>query len=645
MNDQNNKSRLERLQEDIYKKDFQAPKSERSRLEQKQYDLESDWEPMEEEQETNSDLSSLSGDKKKKMGFFGWVMIFALLFFIGSVSYAGFVFWGGNQTISASEVDINVVGPVSIGAGEVLSLDLIIQNNNPVPLQAVDLIIEYPEGTRSAENMIDNLTRVRERIDDIESGSILRKTIDSALFGDEGDNKEISITAEYQVPGSNAIFKKQKVFSVVLNAAPARISVSGLKEISSGQEVELVATITSNSNTEIKNLMVTASYPFGFELLDTDIDPTYSNNVWVIDSLAPNEKKTITLTGTITGQNEEERVFRFNTGLISEENERDIGVVFNNFIHELTVKRPFVGLNIVINGMRDSVVAANSGSMVDSELVFSNNTNDLIRNAVIRIELDGAVLDETRVTAEDGFYRSSDNTILFNSETNPDLEQIPARSEIRSTFRFKLKDLINSSLNYTNPEVKLNAFLEGERISDNNVEEEISENIVKNVKVISDVFIGSYTLRDIGPFENTGPIPPKAEEETSYTITWSVSNNSNNLENARITALIPSYVNWKNKVNPSSENYSYDENSRTLTWNLGNVSSGVGNGSNARELSFQVGLFPSLSQVGQSPSLLRNVVFTADDTFAETEIQIQGNAPTTKINGVNTVNNHNIVVE
>jgi hypothetical protein len=437
------------------------------------------------------DIRNNNIEKKKGFGFFSYIMILTVLFFIGSVSYASYVFLGGSQTISTNDVGINISGPVSVGAGEVLSLDLIIQNNNPVTIEAVDLIIEYPNGTKSAKNMIDPLNRTRERIENIESGTITRKTLSSALFGDEGDNKEISIIIEYQVTGSNAIFSKEKVFSVILNAAPARISISGLKEISSGQEVELEAKITSNSISELKNLMITATYPFGFKFISSDVDPTYSNDTWVFDSFSPNEEKIIKIKGTITGQNEEERVFRFNTGLVSDENEREVGVVFNNYLHGILVKKPFVGLVININGSTEPVVNVNSGKNVAAKLIFSNNTNDLIRNLGLRLKIEGAIFDESQIYSS-GFYRSVDNTLIFNTETNPELEQVNAREIISADFQFKIKDLINSGININNPEVKITAFLEGDRISDNNVEEKINETSVKLVRVISDVFANTY---------------------------------------------------------------------------------------------------------------------------------------------------------
>ena len=644
----NDDSRLEKLQKDLYSKDYQKKSLNRNQLDQKDYVLESEWKKEKEQEsqkKTKPDLSDLVEEEKKRIGFFSYIMIVAVIFFIGSVSYAAFVFFGGGQTISANDVDINISGPVSVGAGEVLSLDLIIQNNNPVPIEAIDLIIEYPNGTKSADNLIDSLNRTRDRIGDIAPGAITRQTLNAALFGNEGDNKEISISVEYQVTGSNAIFSKKKLFSVILNAAPARIAVTGLREVSSGQEIEIEASIKSNSISELKNLIVTASYPFGFNFTDSNIDPAYSNNIWVIDSISPNEEKIIKIKGTITGQNEEERIFRFNTGLVSEENEREIGVVFNDYLHDVVVKKPFVGLVMNINGSTDPIVTANSGETVRAELVFSNNTNDIIRNLDLRLKLEGFILDESKVSSKDGFYRSADNTLVFNTETNPKLEQINARDELRTTFQFDMKSLINSGIDIKNPEVKITAFLEGDRISDNNVEEKINETSVKVVKVISDVFVGSYTIRDIGPFENTGPVPPVVEQETTYTLTWSVSNNSNNLENGRLTATLPQYVLWNNKVSPTSENYSYDEKTRRITWNIGNLSAGVGNTSDPREISFNVTLFPSISQVGEKPNLLRDILFTARDTFAEADIEIIGRLPNTKLSEGSAVNRHEFVVE
>lgn len=632
----NNKSRLEKLQDQLYQNDFKSETDNRNNLEEDKYDLGHDWEEDKKDENKEKgpnfvDLSEVEEEPPKKtgIGFFGYILILAGLFFLASVGYAAYVFLGTSQDIAAEDININIVGPVSIGAGEILSLDLIIQNNNPVQVEAIDLIIEYPNGTKSSEDLVTDLRRTVERIDPISPGGVSRETLTAALFGEEGDNKEIKVSVEYQALGSSAIYKKEKVFSIILNAAPARVAVFGLDEVSSGQEIELEATITSNSNTELKNLMVVANYPFGFQFLESDLEPTYSDNVWVLESLGPNSSKTIKIKGTITGQNTEERIFRFSTGLVSEEDETQIGVVFNNFIHEMIIQRPFVGLNLLINGSSNPVVVARSGSEIVSELVFSNNTNDFVRNLDIRLSFNGDIFRESTVRSNDGFYRSIDNTLIFNRDTSSKFREIDPREQSSSEIKFDIEDLSRSSSSIRNPEIKINAYLEGDRMSSSNLEQEIKETFTKTIKIVTDVLVGSYTLRNMGPFENTGPIPPKAEESTDYTIQWSISNSYNNLENARITAVLPTYVTWNNRVSPSDESIIYDETTRQLVWNIGNIGAGAGQSTDPKTLYFQVSLLPSLTQVGSEPILLRNVFFTATDSFTQTNIEISGKSPDT----------------
>lgn len=640
----NKKSKIDRLQEQLYDNDFKSKIDERSELEYEQHKIESDWQRSNNSEEL---VKSLTADlsEKEGLGFFGYILILAALFFVASIGYAGYVFWGGNHEISAEDVDISVSGPVSVGAGEVLSLDLIIQNNNPVQLEDVDLIVEYPNGSKSADDLKTDLKRTRERIDPIASGEILREPIKAVLFGEEGDNKEISVSIEYQVTGSNAIFSKKKVFSIILNAAPARISVLGLKEVSSGQEIEFEATVTSNSTSQLNNLTVTVNYPFGFKFIEADPSPSISDNLWVIESLPPKETKKIKIKGTLSGQNEEDRIFRFAVGLAKEENNQEIGVVFSNFIHEMTIQRPFVGLKLLIDNSDESVVAVKSGNKVSSKLIFSNNTNDYIRNLDIRLDFDGSVFDESSFVVNDGYYRSVDNTLIFNRDTSKKFIEIKPRQSSEFDINFLILKLLNLTPNIINPEIKINAYLEADRVSETNVEDELKDTISKTIRVISDVFVATYTLSDMGPFANSGQIPPRAEQPTTYTLQWSISNSYNNLTNAKMTGILPAYVSWNNRVSPSSEVYTYDEKTRQITWNIGNVAAGAGQRFEPKELYFQVTLVPSLTQVGQKPILLNDIFFSAQDDFTKTNIEIRGNSPTTYLSDDNTVQGHEIVIE
>jgi hypothetical protein len=631
------KSKLEKLEQKLYSVDGISSK-ERAELKQKKYTVDNDW-------EDSVPNNNFNFPQKKKIGFFTLIFILAAIFFVGSLSYAGYIFLSGNQSVSGNDVDLKIIGPVSVAGGEALSVDAIVSNNNKVPLELVDLFAEYPEGSKNSENISEDLRRVNLDLGTIAPGSVTRQTVKVALFGEEGANKQINFILQYRIPGSNAIFEKKKTFEIALNATPVRLSVSGLEQISSGQPLELTLKVTSNSPQVLKNVMVNAEYPFGFKYEKSDLKPKYDNNIWVFDELKPNEEITFKISGTMEGQNQEDRVFRFNAGLTKEDSPQEMGVLFITDIHQTQINKSFIGLVLNVNKNPASVVTVNGGQTNEGELVFTNNTNDPIKNLEIKLQLVGSVLDETSVVVANGFYRSIDNMIIWNKETDSAFLSIAPRQTQHLSFRFKTSDLSSGKLNILNPQVDVTAKVSGTRISTNNTEESISSDAFKNIKVLSDVSVYAYTNYDKGPFVNSGPIPPKVDTPTTYSLELNITNDSNDLENGQITAILPTYVSWKNNISPGSENVSYDSVNRKITWNIGNIPAGTGYTKLGKQLYFQVELLPSISQKNSKLSLLDDVFFTAKDTFTRTSISKTISAPTTAIKGYPIADGHENVVE
>jgi hypothetical protein len=127
-----------------------------------------------------------------------------------------------------------------------------------------------------------------------------------------------------------------------------------------------------------------------------------------------------------------------------------------------------------------------------------------------------------------------------------------------------------------------------------------------------------------GPIKNTGPIPPRVGQSTSYTVLWSIVNTSNNLENVVVTSRIPSYVTWENAIDPQAEDITYDPNRGTITWNVGQVTAGTGIISPLKQVAFQISFVPSLGQAGKSPDLFDSTLTGTDDF---TNVTIERNTP------------------
>jgi hypothetical protein len=610
------KSRIEKLEERLYSKSGQSDISRRSELKEKDCALKKEW-----QEDLNFSNQNTIIKTEKKNNIFSIFLIIATLFFLGALSYAGFIFYKGKNIVSANEVDIKILGPVSIGGGEKLDLDILIQNNNPVTLRTVDLVMEYPVGTKSAEDLITDLKRERIRIGDIPAGTSLRHSVSSVLFGEENSVMDIMVSVEYRIENSDTVFDKRKDYQVALTAAPIRLTVSGLEEISSGQELVLKYKLESNSSNTLNNVAVSVIYPFGFNFDKSSIEPEFENNFWLFKELKSKEIIEVEIRGVLTGENEEDRVFKFTSGLTREGDDNQIGAIFSSLFHDVLIKKSFVDLQILVNNNPNSTVAVNSGEIVNVNLNFTNNTNDFIDDLKIDLEFDGRVIDRQTIRVANGFYSSINDRITWSQEIDKTLARIEPRRSYNVSFVFNSSELFSGNNIFKNPEARFDVKITGVRVSQNNAEEKIDSNLVKNIKFITEVPTSFSSLYEEGPFQNSGTIPPTVEEKTTYTIKMSLSNSSNDLSDARVVGFLPSYVTWKNAISPNNANITFDQNTRQVVWNVGQIPAGTGYSENARTAYFQVEFLPSLAQLGQTPNLFNNIDLRATDSFANVTIE------------------------
>jgi len=606
--------RLSRLQQKLYSPNTQFQTKSRKTLRNKDYELKAEWE----DEKTANFSETIS--KGVGLSIFAKVAIVAFIFFAASLSWAYFTYMSGDQTVATNDVEITVIGPVAIGGGEELSLDIIIENNSNITLNTVDIVLEFPNGTKSATNLQAELPRIRDGVGDIPPQSVIRENYRAALFGEEGTTKQIMARIEYSVPGSNAIYTREKEFTLALQSSPIRVAIETVKETTSNQEMEFEITLASNSNETLKNVVLKADYPFGFRFSNSDIAPTFRNNTWLFTTIDPLEVKTFTVRGVLEGQNNEERVFTWDAGVASEENLEELAITFTSLFKPVKIIKPFLALELALDGQTENDLVKTGNEQIEGRLTLINNTGAVIEDAEITLVLNGDVIADNRVEIGEGFYNSTDNKITWNKTTSDLFKSIPAGFEEILGFSFMTKPLATRNAVYKNPEIVIDAFVKGKRVSESGVNEDVENVAVKRIKILTDVGVEATASSRTGPFENTGPMPPMVEESTTYTITYAVSNSSNLISNGKLIATLPSYIRWNNQVSPSNEKLIFDEVERTLTWELGDVQEHIGFIDPSREVSFQLTLTPSATQMGASPAFLLRPRFEGFDTFANTEV-------------------------
>ena len=579
----------------------------------------------------SSDIENSLDNKKimphKVKNPFYKLLMGSLIFFVLSIIIAFFVFVRGGNTVSSDNINIIIGGPIQIGGGQELSIDVGIENRNNVALQLVDVSVDYPSGTKTASETRLDLKRERVNIGDILPGQFTHKIFKSILFGEEGSTQQIKVTIDYRVPGSNAIFQKEKIFEIVLNSSPVSIITRGLKEITSGQNAQFEIVVTSNSEKPLHNIVLKAEYPFGYSFKEAVPVASDGNDTWKIETLTPKETRTIKISGILQGQNNEERYFKFTLGNALTSDDREIGTILALSSQIISVKKSFIGLDLLLNNSKNDEYASSDGGNINSVIEWVNNTQDSLSNAEIIAVLSGDILDQSSVqVSSGGFYDSSKNTITWDKRTNNDLEKIVPGAKGQLIFSFDVGNFIKGA-----SQLKIDIGVKAERLSQNNVEQQINSAVSKIVKLTTSLRLASKALYFTGPFENSGPIPPKAENETTYSIVWTVTNNLNNVSNAKVTAKLPSYISWKNITAPASENISYDSVTGDILWNIGNVPAETGFSKPKREVSFQVGLKPSITQVNSSPVLVGEQTITGMDNYSNAQVTDKRNSLNTRL--------------
>lgn len=574
--------------------------------------------------------SKLSHVAEKQHSFARKFLTLSAVLFIISAGIATFVFLGGMNLISSKNVDIQVVGPVAVGGGQDANFDVVIKNGNNTDLEAVKLTVEYPEGSRSVEDLTKDLVSQSFDLGTIKSGDEGKQEVSAYLFGEKDEIKKFVVTVEYRIKNSSALFYKEKIHEIVISSAPIIVTSTYPKEVNSNQDITFSVEVASNSNDSINNFLLNVEYPFGFTFKSSTPEPSHANNTWKM-SLGKGEKRTVKINGTIVGVDNEERVFKVNSGTASVDDERNIGVLFTTSKEGVLVKKPFVGIDLRVGGSASNSVISSGGS-VEANLNLRNNLSDRIFNMNIEAILSGSAFSENAVTAgSGGFFRSVDDTIVWDSRSNQNLGDLPPGESIGLNFRFTPLGY-QSVPSGASPQINVKLRITGDRILSSGATEKIELTEEKVLRLATNVNLATKSVRSEGNIENSGPVPPKVNTPTTYTVVWSLSNTFNTAGSIEVVATLPPYVEWKDIVSPATEDVTYNPTSKSVVWRVPQLVAGAGYKSSPKQVSFQVSFLPSTSQINSAPEIVGGAVLNGTDRVTNTSITETGPAVTTKFN-------------
>ena len=627
-NDRNKLNRIEELKGKLFSRDYEAKTEHRELFAHRRAgDVSESWVAKEE------DDASISFWEKffMKTSFFKKFFLFSIIFFVLASGYAFYIFFIQGNTVSNDNIDITVIGNTYTAGGEELPLQVEITNKNNSPLELVDLVLEYPKSSSNVSSQ--DVERIRQSIGTIPAGAVKDENVKVVLFGEQGSIRPVKVSIEYRVEKSNAIFIKDKIYNVSINSTPINLSVDVPSTASPNQEINLNVKAVLNSTKSSPTILIKIDYPIGFAFESATPAPSFGNNVWNLGGLVPGAEKGISVKGKMIDVFDgEEKVFHVWSGSQSYGDKSVIETVFNSMAQTVSIKKPSVEANLFVNGVYQREYAVDTETAVSGEIRWVNNLDTKITDLRITAEISGNAFDQKTISAHSGFFDSSSNAITWDKNSQKEFGSVNPGDSGSVTFSVSPLSLFSDLKGLlSNPLINIEVNISGKQDLTGYALTQLANSSQTIVRVISDVGFNAKGLYYSGAFTNKGPIPPKVEQLTTYTIVWSLSNTANNISQAVVHSSIPSWVTFVGPLSPPNEDLVYNPSTREITWNIGGISKGTGLTVGAREVSFQVAITPSLSQVDTNPVLVKDAVLTGHDDFANVSVQVNKAPITTRI--------------
>ncbi len=559
---------------------------------------------------------------------------------IAAVIFAG-LFFILRQRFDSSKVSVAIFSRDRVVSGEDVSYVVEYKNNGRTTLKNVKLTFVYPEGSfpiapkNFTPSPIEGLQKSGDLqmviidLSDLEPGSTGNKEFRASLSGLKDEKKKASAKLTYQPANFSSNFENSGEFENVIFLVPLVLDFDLPEKAVSGQNLAFALKYLNTSDIAFSNLSLNVEYPQGFSFISSLPLSDEGSNVWQITEIGPKEEGKILISGVLTGNQGEIKTF----GIKIEKKQDDFVKTLSENLASVSISLPPLAVELLVNGSRDYI--ANAGDDLNYSLVYQNTSDVAIGPVFIDLKLDAKVLDLSTLRLKNGFFNNISNMVIWNESVLPGLKMLEPgfRDTIAFTVKVKNKDKMPiknfSDKNFTIPvSVKIDTASVPISLRGTQLSGEDSLNIKLNSKL---TLIAKGFYQD-SKMPNSGPIPPRVGQTTTYTIYWDVANLANDVENVIVEGYLPPYITWLNNISPSNADIKYDKNSGKLSWTIGKLVANTGILYPVKELVFQIGLTPSSSQIGNRVELVKPLVIRGKDAFTGAQLEnsaiaVESNVP------------------
>lgn len=547
--------------------------------------------------------------KKRYLGIGLGIIIVIILIFVGINLFKN---WS-SFSFSKDNVNLRITAPGEISSGEEIELSIYYQNNNRLALENVRLVINYPQDAYSLEG--DELTQ-----EIIELGQVLPKTegvkdFKIRLAGEKGNIRTLAARLNYQPENLTSRFENSASVKINITSVLIGAYLNVPQKAISGEEVSYSLDYINNSDQDFSDLKIELNYPLDFRFKMAEPPPSEGNNIWQLERLEQGERDTIKISGILEGAEGEDKTLKASIGKV--ENGRILKYSQTSSVTQISAS-PLLVFPYLNN--KEEEININAGEKLNYKIEFKNNTDIALSQLALKAYLEGEMFNlKTLKLKERGFFDSLNNVITWSAAGIESLALLLPNESGKVEFSLSLKESFSiKDFDDKNFQISIRVELETFNVPLQFNLEKLKIEKVLSSKINSQVILQArgYYNETTSTIGNYGPIPPRANQITTYTIHWQITNTSNDLEDVEIIAVLPEGINWQNVYSvPEDTNLEYNGRTKEIIWKTDGIPPGTGFLMPVYEVVFQIALRPSITQLGMIPVLIDESSLEATDVF------------------------------
>lgn len=547
----------------------------------------------------------------------------AVVIVAGAIIYAVIALFLGFRSFSQDNLAVSIESSPAIASGEEISYRVTVLNRNRTALKDLNLQFYYPTGAvPSGPGDVSELGgRLVKKISFPDLLSSERRIFEfpAVVYGAGNAEEKAEVRLAYRPSGINARYERSAEFVSRIVSSSFALHWDIPSEAVSGQTVSYTLTYVSNSDSVLRGGLLEIVYPSGFDFLSASPAPSKNNNIWEIADLPGGEEGKIRIEGILRGSKSEVKMFLSRLGVNHPRQEKILALVEET--NPVVISSAVLAISQIVN--QQSSYIASAGESLNYLIEYSNDSDLGIRGATIVVKLEGEALDLSRLSARGGSFSSGSGLITWTAAGRPELALLEPgeKGEVSFTVpvkknlpvnKFSDKNFVVASIaSIDSPNIP--SVLEGIKIKG---EHNLS------VKIKSQLLLGAKGFYYNAPIANSGPLPPRVGQETTYAIIWELRNTSNDTSDAEVSAYLPPQARFTGRLYPENAPVTYDQNTGQVVWKVGTLAAGAGEILPVRQIAFQVGITPAVNQVGDAVELVGESVARAKDLF--TGVSLEG---------------------